>query len=102
LSDPIVSLRTYDITERTRPFTTAAGAWPSDLDEVVIIRNIPAVAMIHKEEDVKEAKETENGNSDDSDETDDDNAASAVTGARFAPVVAVFISMLVGVGMLLN
>ncbi|GKU07745.1 hypothetical protein FLAG1_10639 [Fusarium langsethiae] len=101
LSDPVLSLHTYPVTESTVPFKTGAGYWPTDLGEVAIIRKFHPVAMIHKEEDVKEAKETESGGSGDSEDADDDNAASAITGARFAPVVAVVVSMLVGGGMLL-
>ncbi|KAG8672627.1 hypothetical protein FPOAC2_06023 [Fusarium poae] len=102
LSDPIFSARTYDVDETTKLFTTGAGAWPTDLGEVAIIRRFPGVAMVYQEDDVKETKETDDGDNGDSEDSDDDNAASTLNGARFAPVVAVFVSMLVGVGMLMN
>ncbi|UZP38899.1 hypothetical protein NXS19_006715 [Fusarium pseudograminearum] len=93
LSDAIFSLRTFDGTEMTVPFTTAAGAWPTDLSEVAIIKRFHAVGMVYKEEDMKDVNETE------SEGKDDDNAASTMNGAGFAPIVAVIVSMFVGIGM---
>ncbi|KAM0304512.1 hypothetical protein HYE67_001814 [Fusarium culmorum] len=96
LSDAIFSLRTFDGTGMTVPFTAASGAWPTDLSDVAIIKRFPAVGMVYKEEDMKDANETE------SEGTDDDNAASTMNGAGFAPIVAVIVSMFVGVGMFFN
>ncbi|CAG2003244.1 unnamed protein product [Fusarium graminearum] len=97
LSDAIFSLGTFDGNEMTVPFRTGAGgAWPTDLSEVAVIKSFPAVGMVYKEEDMEDANENE------SDGKDDDNAASTMNGAGFAPIVAVIVSMFVGVGMFFN
>ncbi|RGP73124.1 hypothetical protein FLONG3_6440 [Fusarium longipes] len=101
LSDPVISFRTYDVSASTRPIITAQGPWPTDMDEVVIIRNLPAVALIHKQEDVQDTDGIESGSSDGADDADD-NAASAMNGATLAPAVAVCVGILVGAGMLFN
>jgi hypothetical protein len=78
---------------------------PTRYDDLAVVRQLPAVALVYKESDLQKVKDNGDDKSGESEESedakaDDDNGASTLNGGSFVPLVAVLFSMLVGAGML--
>ncbi|KAF4990839.1 hypothetical protein FGRMN_8220 [Fusarium graminum] len=102
LATPLISYMTapYTSTE-TRLISELTEDNPTAYEDMIVVRQFPAVAMMYKESDVKkEAKETNNDKETVGSKADDDNGAPMLKTGNFVPLVAVLFSMLVGAGML--
>lgn len=106
VATPLISWRSVtDLTTRTMAISDLRDSRPTGFDDLVVARNMPAVALVYKPSDVKKTKDSGDEKSGESEESkdakaDDDNGASTLNGGSFIPLVAVLFSMLVGAGML--
>jgi len=105
-SDPVNSIRTWDNPkdyETTVPFTTGNSVYPVDPDEVIVQKRLHAVHMVYKEADSKEAGKTGSATDSASSGSDDgESSVSGLDGAKIGPVVAVFVGVLIGAGLLFH
>ncbi|KAF5667069.1 hypothetical protein FHETE_5772 [Fusarium heterosporum] len=89
LTTPLISYMTASYTStQTRPISELTEDNPTAYEDMIIVRQFPAVAMMYKASDIKEAKETNNPRETGGSEADDDNGASALKTGSFVPLVA--------------
>ncbi|KAM0208552.1 hypothetical protein ACHAPA_009621 [Fusarium lateritium] len=106
VATPLVSYRSVtDLTTTTIAISELKDSEPTSYDDLAVVRQLPGVALVFKESDVKKAKDNGDEKSGEAEESesakaDDDNGASTLNGGSFVPLVAVLFSMLVGAGML--
>jgi hypothetical protein len=106
VATPLISYQSVtDLTTTTIKISELMDSEPTTYDDLVVARQLPAVALVYKESDVKKAKDngdTKSGETEESEDAkaDDDNGASTLNGRSFVPLAAVLLSMLVGAGML--
>ncbi|KAJ3536194.1 hypothetical protein NM208_g6825 [Fusarium decemcellulare] len=91
VSDRIVSIASVTGTFTAETETLTDFVEPTELADWAVVKWLPAIPLVYKEDDVSDAKEDGEG-----------NAASALSAARgVAPVVAVVVGLLAGAGLLM-
>ncbi|KAM0227442.1 hypothetical protein ACHAP5_012178 [Fusarium lateritium] len=94
-------LSVTDWTQTTREFTAQRLVQPTDLADVAIVRNFPAVGLVYKDSDMKASETSAGEDQTEKSQGADENGASTLPKAgSLAPAAAVLISILVGVGFL--
>ncbi|KAF4471994.1 hypothetical protein FALBO_1099 [Fusarium albosuccineum] len=95
MSKAIVSIASVTETFTAETETLTDFVEPTELADWAVVKWLPAIPLVYKEDDVADAKE-------DGEEDGEGNAASALSAARgVAPVVAVVVGLLAGAGLLM-